>query len=139
MLSLKTLPSLYLANFALIDVCFTPYLSGFLDEAACISPQAAAQQKPESAAAWERLGLVLAENEQESAAIIACRKCLELDPRNSSALLSLARSYTNEMLNRDACLALQRWLAAQDRYQHLVTAEDLENNQLGNMNQFVSQ
>ncbi|GFS26034.1 peroxisomal targeting signal 1 receptor [Elysia marginata] len=82
--------------------------------------EAAVQQEPNNAEAWQYLGTTQADNEQEVAAIAALRKCLDLDPNNMTAWMSLAVSYTNESFGSHACHALRSWLANNPRYKDLV-------------------
>lgn len=61
--------------------------------------------------AWLKLGEVQTQNEKEVAGITALEKCLELNPENQEALMTLAISYINEGYDNAAFATLERWIA----------------------------
>ncbi|ODQ82310.1 hypothetical protein BABINDRAFT_158932 [Babjeviella inositovora NRRL Y-12698] len=80
-----------------------------LSEAA-LAFEAAIQQNERHVDAWLRLGEVQTQNEKELAGISALEKCLELDPKNLPALMTLAVSYINEGYDNAAFATLERWI-----------------------------
>lgn len=68
---------------------------------------------------WSALGLCQAQNEKEEAAIKALENAVRLDPKDVSALMGLAVSYTNDGYDTAAYLSLERWLEA--KYPNLVS------------------
>ena len=81
--------------------------------------EAAVQKEPRNARAWLELGRRQQENENETAAIAALRKAVELDANNLEALLYLSVSYTNENYSNEAYDTLQQWIACHPKYSSL--------------------
>lgn len=83
--------------------------------------EAAVQKEPSLVEAWLYLGITQSENEQDGPAICALKKCVELDPKNLQAYITLASCYANEMLTNEALDSLRKWLANNDKYSHLLS------------------
>lgn len=81
-----------------------------LSEAA-LAFEAAINRDQNHVQAWLKLGEVQTQNEKEVAGITALEKCLELNPENSEALMTLAISYINEGYDNAAFATLERWIA----------------------------
>lgn len=81
-----------------------------LSEAA-LAFEAAINKNPQHVDAWLKLGEVQTQNEKEIAGITALEKCLELNPENSEALMTLAISYINEGYDNAAFATLERWIS----------------------------
>lgn len=69
--------------------------------------ESAAQKTPDNPECWLMLGTTQALNEQDPLAISALYKCLELQPDNLTASMSLAASLANETYPAQACDALK--------------------------------
>jgi peroxin-5 len=83
--------------------------------------EAAVQKQSNHVDAWLYLGITQSENEQDGPAICALKKCVELDPKNLQAYITLASCYANEMLTNQALDSLRKWLANNDKYSHLLS------------------
>lgn len=81
-----------------------------LSEAA-LAFEAAIQRNENHINAWLKLGEVQTQNEKEIAGISALEKCLELNPENPQALMTLAISYINEGYDNAAFATLERWIS----------------------------
>lgn len=101
--------------------------------------EAAVQRQPESSEAWLYLARTQAENEQETRAIAAANKCLELEPENLDALATLSTAYANESLYDSSCRALAQWLAAHPMYKSFAPMDIVENKRRPLISSFMDQ
>jgi len=81
--------------------------------------EAEVQRNPDNAECWKYLGIAHAENDKDGKAISALARSTSLEPTNTSALLSLAVSYTNEMFRDEALDTLKLWLENSPEYSHI--------------------
>jgi peroxin-5 len=86
--------------------------------------EAAVASEPDNMLAWQYLGTTQVENEQDSQAIRALRRCLELKGDNLVALSTLATSYTNESMQRLAFDSLIKWIKFHPSYKHLLKNDE---------------
>lgn len=87
--------------------------------------EAVIKQEPESVEGWFLLGTTQAENEQDPQAIAALNKCLEMDPTNLNAHMTLAAAYTNENYPGLAYKSLHKWLKSNPKYETIIP-QDLD-------------
>lgn len=85
---------------------------GSLSEAALCFEAVCQREGEDLQKGWSALGLCQAQNEKEEAAIRALENAVRLDPKDLSALMGLAVSYTNDGYDTAAYLSLERWLEA---------------------------
>lgn len=104
---------------------------GNLSEAA-LAFEAAVQKNPDHAEAWYRLGSCQAQNEKEDSAVRALERCIDLQPDNLNALMTLAVSYTNESYENAAYSTLEKWIAT--KYPDIVNEARQNNPKVGNAN-----
>jgi peroxin-5 len=81
-------------------------LAGDISSAALLF-EAAVNKDNENPECWLYLGTTQALNDHDQLCISALNKCLELQPDNLSALMSIAASLTNESFHLQACQALK--------------------------------
>jgi peroxin-5 len=86
--------------------------------------EVAVQKEPNNMLAWQYLGTTQVENEQDTQAIKALRKCLDLKPDNLIAISTLATSYTNESMQRLAFDSLIKWLKYHPTYSELLRNDE---------------
>ncbi|KHN94745.1 Peroxisomal targeting signal 1 receptor [Metarhizium album ARSEF 1941] len=85
--------------------------------------EAAVQQHPDQVEAWLYLGQAQAQNEEETAAILAMEQVLKHDANNLDALMSLSVSYSNEGYDSEAVRTLERWLSV--KYSNIMDPKDV--------------
>eukprot|EP01137_Pigoraptor_chileana_P023090 Opistho-2@88836 len=73
--------------------------------------------------AWLHLGIAQAENEWDSAAIAALRKCVGINPSAAEGQLALSVSYTNEGRSDLAYEALMGWMMSVEAYKSLAQGQ----------------
>ena len=81
--------------------------------------EATVQRDPQNSQAWLDLGKKQQENENETAAVAALKKAIDLDSKNLDAYLAISVSYTNENLTSQAQHALRDWLQQNPKYSHI--------------------
>ena len=94
--------------------------------AAVLLFEAELRQRPEHGAAWEKLGIVQAEMDNDTQAIAALVKAVEHDATNLSALLELGVSCTNELDETQALVFLQTWLQNHPVHRESIDPRDPE-------------
>ncbi|EGV62307.1 Peroxisomal membrane signal receptor PTS1 [Yamadazyma tenuis] len=104
-----------------------------LSEAA-LAFEAAIQRDETHVDAWLKLGEVQTQNEKEIAGISALEKCLELNPENSQALMTLAISYVNEGYDNAAFATLERWIST--KYPQITEKARQQNPQITDEDRF---
>lgn len=95
-----------------------------LSEAA-LAFEAAVQEDPKHTEAWLKLGQVQIQNEKELHGITALENCLLVDPKNLTALMSLAISYVNEGYDNAAFKTFENWI--ESKYPDVVSKARNEN------------
>ncbi|KAJ1628176.1 hypothetical protein T492DRAFT_160761 [Pavlovales sp. CCMP2436] len=85
------------------------HVAGRLSEAV-LAAEAAAQQTPADSTAWQLLGQLHADSDDDAAAIVALRHAVAADPANGAARLLLGVSCTNELDQPMALHHLRQWL-----------------------------
>lgn len=96
--------------------------SGVLSEAV-LAAEAWVRQDQSNSEAWYHLGCMQAENDDDQQAIAAMSKAHEANPHNPNVLLALAVSHANELDQDEALGHAQAWLATQERFKHIASAQ----------------
>ncbi|KAH3674496.1 hypothetical protein WICMUC_003334 [Wickerhamomyces mucosus] len=104
-----------------------------LSEAA-LAFEAAIQENPNHVEAWLKLGEVQTQNEKEIAGLTALEKCLQLEPNNLPALMTLAVSYINEGYDNAAFATLERWI--ETKYPQTTSEARLQNPAISDEDRF---
>lgn len=86
---------------------------------ASLAFEAAVQEDPRHVDAWLKLGECQIQNEKELLGITALENCLNVDPRNLKALMSLAISYVNEGYDNAAFKSFEKWI--ENKYPDVVS------------------
>ncbi|CAF0742079.1 unnamed protein product [Didymodactylos carnosus] len=89
--------------------------------------EAAVQKNPQHVDAWLYLGITQSENEQDGPAICALKKCIEIDPKNLQAYLTLGSCYANELMTNEALDSLRKWLSNNEKYSYLLETQSATN------------
>lgn len=110
---------------------------GSLSEAALCFEAVCQREGEDLQKGWSALGSCQAQNEKEEAAIKALENAVRLDPKDLSALMGLAVSYTNDGYDTAAYLSLERWLEA--KYPDIVTSIDVNSSNRKEVHEKVTQ
>ncbi|KYQ90341.1 tetratricopeptide-like helical domain-containing protein (TPR) [Tieghemostelium lacteum] len=102
---------------------------GLIDDS-IIALESEVKRSPENSQAWMYLGIAHAENDKDQQAIKCLLKCIQLDPNNLSARISLAVSYTNDYQKERALDSLHEWMKRNPQYQNIANQFQETFNQL---------
>lgn len=115
-------PNPYLGQSGLQEKTLDLAKNGVLSEA-ILAAEAWVRQDEGNSEAWYHLGRIQAENDDDQQSIAAMSKAHEANPQNPNVLLALAVSHANELDQDEALGHAREWLASQDRFKHIVSAQ----------------
>ena len=115
-------PNPYLGQGGLQEKTIELAENGVLSEA-ILAAEAWVRQDESSSEAWYHLGRIQAENDDDQQSIAAMSKAHEANPQNPNVLLALAVSHANELDQDEALGHAREWLASQERFKHIVSAQ----------------